>query len=285
LILLHHLCRFSALLIPRHQSAIPMSQNGKLSKSEAEEILGDLQYELIKLQAWIKEEGLRVAVIFEGRDAAGKGGIIKRILSALNPRWVNHVALGVPSEREQTEWYFQRYVSHLPSAGEITIYDRSWYNRAVVEPVMGYCTKDQYRQFMKDVPRFEELLIDSGLILLKYGRAVSAKEQEERFEDRNDDPRKRWKLSPNDLEAIKRWDEFTDKIDVMFEETSTGKAPWYYVPGDDKRRARLNCISHILSRFDYKNVLPDKLKIPKAQGGHQYANAHGDHYIVVPDIY
>jgi polyphosphate kinase len=262
-----------------------MSHKEKLGRKEAEKIFADLQFELVKLQAWVRKNNLRVAILFEGRDAAGKGGIIKRIVSALNPRWINHVALGIPSEREQSEWYFQRYAQHLPAAGEISIFDRSWYNRAVVEPVMGYCTKSQYNQFLLDVPRVEELLIDSGLILLKYWLAVSAKEQEDRFEARNENPRKRWKLSPNDMEAIKRWDEFTEKIDVMFERTSTVHAPWYFVPGDDKRSARLNCISHILAQFDYDDVLSDPLDIPEARAGRTYASLNGDHFIKVPQVY
>ncbi|MAT39221.1 MAG: polyphosphate kinase 2 [Ectothiorhodospiraceae bacterium] len=257
----------------------------KLSKKDAEHVLGDLQYELVKLQMWIRKNGLRVAILFEGRDAAGKGGIIKRIISALNPRWINHVALGIPSEREQTEWYFQRYVAKLPAAGEISIYDRSWYNRAVVEPVMDYCTAEQYRQFMADAPRFEQLLQDSGLVLLKYWLAVSAEEQVERFNARNDNPRKRWKLSPNDLAAIERWDEFTGYIDNMFLGTSTENAPWYYVHGDDKRRARLNCISHILGQFPYEDTIGDKLKIPKPTGGKGYASDSAGPYIRVPEVY
>ena len=222
----------------------------KQKKFETE--LDDLEFELAKLQETVARKGLKVAIVFEGRDAAGKGGVIKTILNRMNPRIWRVVALPKPSDREATQWYFQRYVAHLPAGGEIVMFDRSWYNRAVVEPVMGFCTQDQYAAFMKEVPQFEAMLIDSGTILLKYWIHVSAGEQEARFQDRASDPRKRWKLTPIDLEGRKRWAEFSRYRNAMFEQTYTEHAPWRTIDGDDKEKARLNCIRSILDTVPYE---------------------------------
>ncbi|MFN0023905.1 MAG: polyphosphate kinase 2, partial [Parvularculaceae bacterium] len=222
----------------------------KQKKFETE--LDDLEFELAKLQETVARKGLKVAIVFEGRDAAGKGGVIKTILNRMNPRIWRVVALPKPSDREATQWYFQRYVAHLPAGGEIVMFDRSWYNRAVVEPVMGFCTQDQYTAFMQEVPQFEAMLIDSGTILLKYWIHVSAGEQEARFQDRASDPRKRWKLTPIDLEGRKRWAEFSRYRNAMFEQTHTEHAPWRTIDGDDKEKARLNCIRSILDTVPYE---------------------------------
>lgn len=220
----------------------------KLYKKE----LKELEFELAKLQETVSRKGLKLAIIFEGRDAAGKGGAIKTILRRMNARIWRIAALPKPSDREQTQWYFERYVKHLPSGGEIVLFDRSWYNRAVVEPVMGFCTEDEYKSFMREAPVFEKMLQDSGLILLKFWIHVSAEEQEERFQDRANDPRKRWKLSPIDLKARELWIEFSRYRDRMFELTSTERAPWLVVDGNDKEKARLNIIRAILDRVPYE---------------------------------
>ncbi len=222
----------------------------KQKKFESE--LDDLEFELAKLQETVARKGMKVAIVFEGRDAAGKGGVIKTILNRMNPRIWRVVALPKPSDRETTQWYFQRYVAHLPAGGEIVMFDRSWYNRAVVEPVMGFCTQDQYATFMNEVPQFEKMLIDSGTTLLKYWIHVSAGEQEARFQDRASDPRKRWKLTPIDLEGRKRWAEFSKYRNKMLEETHTEHAPWRTIDGDDKEKARLNCIRSILDNVPYE---------------------------------
>lgn len=235
----------------------------KLSRRDYEFELECLQIELVKLQEWVKHKGLKVVVIFEGRDAAGKGGVIKRITQRLNPRVVRIVALTTPTERELTQWYFQRYVSQLPAAGEIVLFDRSWYNRAGVEKVMGFCTEQQYQEFLQTTPQFERELIRSGIILIKYWFSVSDEVQEDRFQKRSKDPLKRWKLSPMDLESRKRWPEYSRAKDVMFKHTDLKESPWWVVNADDKKRARLNCISHLLTMIKYKNVLPKPVKIPK----------------------
>jgi len=223
-----------------------------MKKKEYEAKLSELEFELAKLQETVQRKKLKVAIIFEGRDAAGKGGLIKTILRRMNARVWRVVALPKPSDREQTQWYFQRYVAHLPAGGEIVLFDRSWYNRAVVEPVMGFCTKEQHEDFMREAPQFEQMLIDSGVILLKYWIHVSPEEQEKRFQDRAHDPRKRWKLSPIDLAGRSRWAEFAKARDRMFEQTSTTEAPWYAVEGSDKRKGRLNCIRSILDLVPYE---------------------------------
>jgi polyphosphate kinase 2 len=224
--------------------------------------LSRLQIELVKLQEWIRHKGLRVAVLFEGRDAAGKGGAIKRITESLNPRICRVVALGTPTEREKTQWYFQRYVPHLPAAGEMVLFDRSWYNRAGVERVMGFCTEEQYREFMQSCPEFERMLIRSGITLIKYWFSVSDEEQERRFQDRMNTPTKRWKLSPMDLESRKHWAEYSRAKDEMFAVTDTKQSPWNVVNAENKKCARLNVIRHLLSMFPYRDLTPEKLKLP-----------------------
>ena len=222
-----------------------------------------LQVELVKLQEWIRHEGLRVVVLFEGRDAAGKGGAIKRITESLNPRVCRVVALGTPTEREKTQWYFQRYVPHLPAAGEMVLFDRSWYNRAGVERVMGFCTEAQYQEFMQSCPEFERMLIRSGIRLIKYWFSVSDEEQEKRFQGRMKSPTKRWKLSPMDLQSRKHWAEYSRAKDEMFAVTDTKQSPWYVANAEDKKCARLNVIRHLLSMIDYRDLTPEPLELPK----------------------
>ncbi len=222
-----------------------------------------LQLELVKLHEWVKKKNLKVVVLFEGRDAAGKGGVIKRITQMLNPRICRVVALGVPTEREKGQWYFQRYVSHLPAAGEMVLFDRSWYNRAGVERVMGFCNDDEYWEFLRSCPRFEEMLIQSGIILIKYWFSVSDEEQDKRFRERINDPFKRWKFSPMDLESRSKWVEYSRAKDEMFAYTDTKISPWYVVHADDKQRARLNCIAHLLSMIEYKEIKHEKIVLPK----------------------
>ena len=236
--------------------------SSKLSSRFYEKELARLQVELVKMQYWVKHTGTRIVVLFEGRDAAGKGGTIKRITEPLNPRGCRVVALGTPSDREKTEWYFQRYVAHLPAAGEIVCFDRSWYNRAGVEKVMGFCTDHQYDEFMQTCPEFERMIVKSGVILLKYWFSVSDDEQERRFQSRITDPARRWKLSPMDLESRDRWVEYSQAKDVMFAHTNIPEAPWFTVEADDKKRARLNCISHILSKINYVDMTPEPLELP-----------------------
>jgi polyphosphate kinase 2 len=222
-----------------------------------------LQVELVKLSAWVKARGLKVVVLFEGRDAAGKGGAIQRITEAISPRLCRVAALAAPTEREKTQWYFQRYVAQLPAAGEILLFDRSWYNRAGVERVMGFCTEEEYREFLRSVPEFERMLIRSGIILVKYWFSVSDEMQEKRFQERNMSPIKRWKLSPMDLEARKRWVEYSKAKDEMFKYTDLHDTPWWVVEADDKKRARLNCLAHFLSSVPYEDLTPDPLEMPK----------------------
>ena len=233
---------------------------GKDCKYEKE--LSRLQIELVKLQEWIRHEGLRVVVLFEGRDAAGKGGAIKRIAESLNPRVCRIVALTTPTEREKTQWYFQRYVAHLPAAGEMVLFDRSWYNRAGVEHVMGFCTEREYLEFMQSCPEFERMLVRSGIILLKYWFSVSDEEQERRFQDRMHTPTKRWKLSPMDLESRKHWADYSRAKDEMFAVTDTKQVPWFVVNAENKKKARLNVIRHLLSAIPYKDLTPEPLKLP-----------------------
>ena len=234
----------------------------RLSDAEYLKELRRLQIELVKLEEWIKHEGLKVVVLFEGRDAAGKGGVIKRITESLNPRVCRVVALGVPTEKEKTQWYFQRYVAHLPAAGEMVLFDRSWYNRAGVERVMGFCTDAEYLEFMHSCPEFERMLTRSGITLIKYWFSVSDEEQERRFQARIKDPTKRWKLSPMDLESRRRWVEYSKAKDEMFAYTDVKQAPWYVVNADNKECARLNCIHHLLSIVPYKDLTPEPIKLP-----------------------
>jgi len=238
------------------------SKKGWIEKKYYEKELSRLHYELVKMQYWAKEVGEQIMIFFDGRDAAGKGGIIKRLMEPLNPRGVRLVALPKPSDVEQTQWYFQRYIAHLPSAGEIVIFDRSWYNRANVERVMGFCTDDEYWGFLRSVPQLERMIVNSGIFLLKYWISVSDEEQERRFQERVQDPTRRWKLSPMDLESRDKWVEYSKAKDIMLEHTDIPEARWYQVDGDDKRLARLNCISHILSKIPYEDAIPDPIKLP-----------------------
>jgi polyphosphate kinase 2 len=256
----------------------------KLSRREYDRHLQHLQRELVKLQAWVQQERLRLCVLFEGRDAAGKGGTIKRIVERTNPRVVRVAALGVPTDRETTQWYFQRYVEHLPAGGEIVLFDRSWYNRAGVEHVMGFCTDDEYREFLRACPQFEEMLLRSGIVLVKYWFSVSDEEQERRFRSRIADPEKRWKLSPMDLEARIRWADYSRAKDEMFRYTDTKVSPWWVVNADDKKRARLNCISHLLSQVDYHDVTSAPLELPP-RGPDTYVRAPIEEQTFVPDAF
>jgi polyphosphate kinase len=257
-----------------------------LDKKVYEKELARLSFELVKLQYWIKATGLRVVLLFEGRDAAGKGGLIQRIITPLNPRGVRHVALSKPSDVERTQWYFQRYVEHLPSAGEIVVFDRSWYNRAVVERVLSFCTDKEYWDFLTSCPEFERMLVRSGIILLKYWLSVSDEEQERRFRDRAADPTKRWKLSPVDLIAREKWVEFSKAKDIMLEHTDIPEARWYQIDSDDKRSARLNCIRHILSMIPYEEATPPPIELSPRPGADQdYVRPPRENHIVVPDYY
>ncbi len=237
----------------------------KLSVKDYESELIRLQVELVKLQEWIRIRGLRVVCLFEGRDAAGKGGVIKRITETLNPRVARIVALGVPTERERSQWYFQRYVAQLPAAGEWVLFDRSWYNRAGVEHVMGFCTDEEYRDFLRTAPEFERMLIRSGVILIKYWFSVSDEEQERRFQARIGDPTKRWKISPMDVTSRSHWVDYSRAKDAMFAATDTPDSPWWVVEADDKKRARLNCISHLLGAIPYEDTTPERIVLPPRQ--------------------
>jgi polyphosphate kinase len=258
----------------------------KLDRQFYEAELERLQVELVKWQYWVKQRGLRVVALFEGRDAAGKGGAIKRITETLNPRTCRVVALGTPTERERSQWYFQRYVSHLPAAGEIVLFDRSWYNRAGVERVMGFCSKTEYREYLRSCPEFERMLVRSGITLIKYWFSVSDEEQERRFRSRAETPAKRWKLSPMDLESRGRWVEYSKAKDTMFEHTDIQEAPWYVVNADDKRRARLNCIRHVLSQVDYEDLLPQEpITFPPRQTNKGYERPPMAEQKFVPENY
>ena len=252
----------------------------KLKNKEYEAELFTLQVELVKLQEWVKETGARIVIIFEGRDAAGKGGIIKRILERVSPRVFRLVALPAPTERQKTQIYAQRYFEHLPSGGEIVIFDRSWYNRAGVEHVMGFCTEEEYKKFLKGCPAFENVLIGNGIILLKYWLDVSEKEQHKRFLARIQDPSKRWKLSPMDLESHRRWYDYSRARDAMLSATDTATCPWYVVPSDDKKRARLNCIADILSRIPYEEVPYTPPKLPGRQKARGYQEPKLKHQVI-----
>ena len=257
----------------------------KIKNRVYEEKLAVLQIELVKLQEWIKARGLKVVVIFEGRDAAGKGGVIKRITQSLSPRIARVVALPAPTERERTQWYFQRYVEHLPAAGEMALFDRSWYNRAGVERVMGFCTEDEYREFLRTCPEFERMLVRSGIILIKYWFSVSNQEQERRFHQRIHDPTRRWKLSPMDLEARSKWFMFSKAKDEMFLYTDIKQAPWFVVDADVKKRARLNCISHLLSMIPYEDLTPKPIKLPPRQEDVGYVRPPIHDQTFVPEVY
>ena len=250
-----------------------------------EKELFKLQVELVKMQEWIKLKGLKVVIIFEGRDAAGKGGAIKRITQSLNPRICRVVALGTPTEREKTQWYFQRYIPHLPAAGEMVLFDRSWYNRAGVERVMGFCTEDEYREFLRSCPEFERMLVRSGIILIKYWFSVSNEEQERRFQSRIMDRTKRWKLSPMDLESRSKWLEYSMAKDEMCKYTDIRQAPWYAVDSEVKKKARLNCISHLLSMIPYEDLTPESIELPPRQSDIGYERPPIEDQTYVPSIY
>jgi polyphosphate kinase len=260
--------------------------SSKLAGKIYERELANLQIELVKMQYWVKHNGTRIVMLFEGRDAAGKGGTIKRITEPLNPRGCKVVALGTPSDREKTEWYFQRYVPHLPASGEIVCFDRSWYNRAGVERVMGFCTDAEYQEFMQTCPEFERMLVRSGIILIKYWFSVSDEEQERRFQSRTTDPARRWKLSPMDLESRDRWVEYSQAKDNMLTHTNIPEAPWFTVEADDKKRARLNCIRHFLSKIPYVDMTPPPLELtPRKSAPHDYVRPPRNEQFFVPQIY
>ena len=250
-----------------------------------EETLSKLQIELVKLQEWIKFKKLKVVVLFEGRDAAGKGGTIKRITESLSPRVTRVAALPAPTDREQSQWYFQRYVQHLPAGGEMVLFDRSWYNRAGVERVMGFCTEEEYREFLRTCPEFERMLVRSGIILIKYWFSVSNEEQERRFQKRIFHPEKHWKLSPMDLESRARWVEYSKAKDAMFAHTDIKQAPWYVVDGDDKKRARLNVITHLLNMIDYEDLTPEPIVLPPRQDERGYVRPPLSDQTFIPEVY
>lgn len=264
---------------------IEAEKQEKLGNNEYLKKLLKLEIELVKLQEWVKANKLRVVVIFEGRDAAGKGGVIKTIAGCLNPRICRIVALGIPTEKEKSQWYFQRYVSELPSGGEIALFDRSWYNRAGVEKVMGYCTNEEYEEFLRSCPEFERMLIRSGIILVKYWFSISDKEQENRFQDRIKDPTKRWKISQMDIESRDKWVEYSMAKDKMFSYTDTRQSPWFVVPADDKRRARLNCIDHFLTLIPYKDLTVKAIKLPPLKHDVAYVRPPITEQNFVPEKY
>ena len=257
----------------------------RISEKTYRKELFKLQLELVKLQEWIKHKGLKVVVIFEGRDAAGKGGVIKRIIQHLNPRICRVVALPAPTERENTQWYFQRYVAHLPAAGEMVLFDRSWYNRAGVEKVMGYCNDEEYQEFLRSCPEFERMLVRSGTILIKYWFSVADEEQERRFQSRLHEPHKRWKLSPMDLESRSRWVEYSRAKDEMFAHTDIKQAPWYVVNSDIKKHARLNCIAHLLSMIPYEDLTPESIELPQRTDNTGYIRPPISDQTFVPETY
>ena len=265
------------------QEGATAASSGNLPSKVYEAELLRLQIELVTLQQWVRETGTRVLVIFEGRDAAGKGSAIKRITERLNPRWCRIAALPAPTERERSQWYFQRYVEHLPAAGEIVLFDRSWYNRAGVERVMGFCTSAEYRKFLHQVPIFERLLVEDGILLRKYWFSVSDLEQEKRFKSRQQDPMRRWKLSDMDLLSISKWVDYSKAKDQMFIHTDIPEAPWYVVESDDKKRSRLNVIAHLLSTVDYEHREPPVVRIPSRPPVGSYTRPPREEFSVVPD--
>jgi polyphosphate kinase 2 len=267
---------------PKHEKG---PQSDKATKKAHKKELARLQSELVKQQESVRNSGRRVVVIFEGRDAAGKGGVIKRITETLNPRFTRVVALGTPTERERSQWYFQRYIDHLPAAGEMVLFDRSWYNRAGVERVMGFCTDEEYAEFMRSCPEIERMLIRSGIVLIKYWFSVSDEEQERRFQARIANPTKRWKLSPMDLESRARWVDYSRAKDEMFRHTDIEQAPWWVVDADDKARARLNCIHHLLSMVPYGEPETPEIDLPARQDDEGYVRPPVDEQTFVPEVY
>jgi polyphosphate kinase 2 len=261
------------------------ARHKEIKNSAYEKELARLQIELVKLQEWVKDQGLRIVVIFEGRDAAGKGGVIKRITESLNPRICRVVALGRPTDKDKTSWYFQRYVPHLPCAGEIVLFDRSWYNRAGVERVMGFCSDDEYDEFLRSCPEFEHMLVRANILLIKYWFSVSDEEQERRFQKRMADPTRSWKLSPMDIQSRSRWVEYSQAKDEMFKHTDIEQAPWYVVNADSKKRARLNCITHLLSQVAYEDLTPSPPKLPPRPKAKGYARSPRGDQNYVPEVW
>ncbi len=266
-------------------SDIKPEKKKKLTKPDYEDNLRKLQIELVKLQKWIRSKKLKVVVIFEGRDAAGKGGVIKRITQRLNPRVCRVVALTTPTEKEKSEWYFQRYVAHLPAAGEMVLFDRSWYNRAGVEYVMGFCSEEEHKEFLRSCPEFERMLVRSGIKLVKYWFSISDEEQEARFQDRIKDRTKRWKLSEMDMASRANWVDYSKAKDIMFAHTDIKQAPWYVVNADDKRRARLNCINHLLSLIPYEDIPPEPIGLPPRQKEVGYVRPPIEDQNFVPEVF
>jgi polyphosphate kinase 2 len=275
----------SSKVKPIKAQAIKAQEAPGLPKKFYEQELAKLQIELVKMQEWIRARGLKMVIIFEGRDAAGKGGSIKRITQSLNPRVARVVALPAPTEREQTQWYFQRYVPHLPAAGEMVLFDRSWYNRAGVDRVMGFATEAEVEDFFRSCPEFERMLVRSGIVVIKYWFSVSDAEQETRFQARIDDPTKRWKLSPMDLQSRARWVEYSKAKDDMFRHTDIKQAPWYVVNADSKRRARLNVIKHLLSLIPYQDLTPDPIALPPREPEKGYVRPPIDEQSFIPEPY
>ena len=277
--------RKKAKLIDGSRGDAPELMQNSLSRKQYEKALAKFQGELVKLQKWIHDRGLKVVVICEGRDAAGKGGAIRRITASLNPRICRVVALGTPTEREKTQWYFQRYVAHLPAAGEMVLFDRSWYNRAGVERVMGFCTEEEYSEFMRSCPEFERMLVRSGITLIKYWFSVSDAEQELRFKQRIKDPIRRWKISEMDLRSREKWVDYSIAKDEMFKYTDIKQAPWHVVEGDDKKRARLNVIAHLLSLVPYDELRDPKLTLPRRQPDKGYVRPPISDQTFVPEVF
>ena len=273
---------------PPSNGAKPSTNGHKptvLENLEYDKELDRLQTELVRMQEWIIHKGLRVVVVLEGRDTAGKGGTIKRIIEKLNARYCRVVALGTPTERERTQWYFQRYVQHLPAAGEIVLLDRSWYNRAGVERVMGFASMEEVEEFYRSCPEFERMLVRSGILVVKYWFSVSDEEQEKRFQARVHDPMRRWKLSPMDLKSRELWVEYSKAKDEMFNHTDIKQAPWYVVAGDDKRRARLNVIHHLLSLIPYEDLTPEPIVLPPREPDRGYVRPPMDEQTFIPEVY
>jgi polyphosphate kinase 2 len=266
-------------------SDIKSEKKKKITEQDYDINLRLLQVELVKLQKWISSKKLKVVVIFEGRDAAGKGGVIKRITQSLNPRICRVVALATPTEKEKTQWYFQRYVAHLPVAGEMVLFDRSWYNRAGVEYVMGFCNDEEHKEFLRSCPEFERMLVRSGIKLIKYWFSISDEEQEERFQNRIKDRTKRWKLSEMDVESRANWVEYSKAKDIMFAHTDIKQAPWYVVNADDKRRARLNCINHLLSLIPYEDIPPEEIVMPPRQREVGYVRPPIEDQNFIPEVF
>ncbi len=263
--------------------ALTVQKQRKIPKKQYEAELRRLQAELVTMQEWLRETGNRVVIVFEGRDAAGKGSAIKRVVQYLNPRTARIVALPAPTERQKTQWYFQRYIEHLPAAGEMVIFDRSWYNRAGVERVMGFCTPDEYRRFLQQAPIFERLLSDDGIMLFKYWFSVSDAEQEARFRSRESDPMRRWKLSPMDIQSVMKWEDYSRAKDEMFVQTDTPGSPWYVVESEDKRRSRLNVINHLLTNIPWEHRSAPAFTIPNRPKGHKYERPPRELFRYVPD--